>query len=288
MKSVEDMKKMGRTTLGIAVLFFMSCTPFMSLMSPTSLTAPEYTTVFYPSGALRLEVYVYRPVGAGPFPVVIYSHGSRKGYEREERPMAFVGNMLASEGYLVVVPERRGYGTSEGKTFSEDAGADVGARMIARLEAEAGDVVAAMMYAATIDGADVRRLALVGFSQGGSVSVRAASLRPDVRGLVNQAGGSLTWSRSPDLRRALTDWAKALKMPVLCMDAANDATTDAVNAVCEAARRAGAETHVTIYPPFTPASNPDNIAPGHLIFAPGAGVAIRRPDVVAFLSAHAR
>ena len=244
-----------------------------------------YSTVFYSSGALRIEAYIYRPAGAGPFPVVVYSHGSRKGSEREERPMAFVGAALAREGYLVVVPERRGYGTSDGKTFAEDAGTDVGPRMIARLEAEAGDVVAAMTYAATIDGADGKRLALVGFSQGGSVSVRAASLRPDVRALVNQAGGALTWPRSPDLRRALTDWAKALRMPVLCMDAANDATTDAVKAVCDAAHRAGAETQLKIYPPFTPASNPDNIAPGHLMFGPGAGLAIWRPDAVAFLAA---
>jgi hypothetical protein len=70
------------------------------------------------------------------------------------------------------------------------------------------------------------------------------------------------------------------------MDAANDATTDAVKAVCDAAHRGGAETHVTIYPPFTPASNPENIAPGHLIFAPGAGVAIWRQDLIAFLNAN--
>lgn len=256
-----------------------------------ALAAPQpqtYSTTLYPSGTLRVEAYVYRPTGSGPFPVVIYSHGSRKGYEREERPMAFVGNTLTSQGYLVVVPERRGYGKSDGRTFVEEVGTDVGARMIARLEAEADDVVAAVNYAGTIDGADKTRLALVGFSQGGSVSIRAASKRPDVRALVDQAGGSLTWPHSPDLRRALTDWAKTLKMPVLCMDAANDATTDAVKAVCDAAHRSGAETHVTIYPAFTPVSNPDNIAPGHLIFAPGAGVAIWRQDLIAFLNAHAR
>jgi dienelactone hydrolase len=258
---------------------------FFDVVLPAQQT-PAYSTAFYSSGSLRIEAYVYRPTGTGPFPVVVYSHGSRKGYEREERPMAFVGNMLASQGYLVLVPERRGYGKSDGRTFAEEVGNDVGGKMLARLEAEADDVVAAITYAATIDGADLNRLALVGFSQGGSVSIRAASRRSDVRALVDQAGGSLTWPRSPDLRRALTDWAKTLKMPVLCMDAANDATTDAVKAVCDAAHRGGAETRVTIYPAFTPASNPDNIAPGHLIFAPGAGVAIWRQDLIGFLAAN--
>ncbi|MFI5179061.1 MAG: alpha/beta hydrolase family protein [Vicinamibacterales bacterium] len=264
--------------------FFMSFICFMSFMP----AQPAYTTAYYQSGALRIEAYVYRPADPGPFPVVIYSHGSRKGHEREERPMPFVGSMLASQGYLVVVPERRGYGKSDGRTFDEEVGGDLGGRMIARFEAEADDVQAAATYAATLDGADVTRLALMGFSQGGIVSIRAASAKSDVRALVDQAGGSLTWPRSPELRRRLTEWAKALKMPVLCMDAANDATTDAVKTVCETARAAGAGTELKIYPAFTPAANPDNIAPGHLIFAPGAGVAIWRQDLLAFLNAHAR
>jgi dienelactone hydrolase len=270
----------------IGPLFFMTFISFTSFMpGMPAAQSPAYTTVFYPSGKLRIEAYVYRPTSAGPVPVVIYSHGSRKGHEREERPMAFVGTMLASQGYLAIVPERRGYGRSDGRTFDEEVGADVAGRMIARFETEAEDVLAAAKYAATIDGADLGRLALVGFSQGGIVSIRAASARPEVRALVDQAGGSLTWPRSPELRRRLTEWASALKMPVLCMDAVNDATTDAVKAVCEAARRAGSETQVTIYPAFTPPSNPENIAPGHLIFTAN-GVALWREDVLAFLAAH--
>jgi dienelactone hydrolase len=283
-KMVKDVKGGPGVSSLLLLMAFVSFTSSMASRESQAL----YSTVSYASGTLSIEAYLYRPAGAGSFPVVIYSHGSRKGYERQERPMAFVGQLLAAQGYLVLVPERRGYGKSGGPTFDEQVGTDVGPRMIARLTNEADDVIAAMTFAATIDGADMRHLALVGFSQGGSVSIRVASGRADVRALVDQAGGALTWTRSPDLRSALTDWAKSLKIPVLCMDAANDATTDAVKAVCDAAHRAGAETHTTIYPAFKPASNPGNIAPGHLIFAPGAGVAIWSQDLVAFLNAHAR
>jgi len=265
------------------LLFFMIFMGFMVTSLTPAAQTPAYTTAFYESGKLRLEAYVYKPSGAGPFPVVIYSHGSRKGYEREERPMAFVGAMLAAQGYLVVVPERRGYGKSDGQTFSEEVGADLGGRMIARFEHEADDVTAAIAYAATIEGADTTRLALVGYSQGGIVSIRVASQRPDVRALVNQAGGSLTWPRSPELRRRLVEWAKAIKAPTLCMDAENDATTESVKAVCDAARAAGTSTEIKIYPRFTPASNPENIAPGHLMFSP-QGVALWRQDVIVFLA----
>ena len=77
-----------------------------------------YETVFYPSGKLKIEAYVYKPEGAGPFPAVIYNHGSRAGRERVEMPFVYVGAMLAAGGYVVVVPERRGYGRSEGKPSS--------------------------------------------------------------------------------------------------------------------------------------------------------------------------
>src|SRR5216684_6373146 len=70
----------------------------------------HYETVFYRSGKLKIEAYVYKPEGAGPFPVVIYNHGSRAGHDREERPFAYVGEMLARSGYVAVLPERRGYG----------------------------------------------------------------------------------------------------------------------------------------------------------------------------------
>lgn len=81
-----------------------------SALAPTNANPPTYETVFYPSGKMKIEAYVFKPEGAGPFPVVIYNHGSRAGHEREERPFAYVGEMLARSGYVVVVPERRGYG----------------------------------------------------------------------------------------------------------------------------------------------------------------------------------
>jgi hypothetical protein len=52
---------------------------------------PTYETAFYRSGKLQIEAYVFKPEGAGPFPVVIYNHGARAVREREERPFAYMG-----------------------------------------------------------------------------------------------------------------------------------------------------------------------------------------------------
>jgi hypothetical protein len=45
-----------------------------------------YTEVFYSSGPLRIQAYLYRPLGDGPFPQVIYNHGSRENRERARIP----------------------------------------------------------------------------------------------------------------------------------------------------------------------------------------------------------
>lgn len=82
---------------------------------PTASQAPPYTTVFYPSGALRIEAYLYQPQRPGRSPLVIYNHGSRAGNERTERTFGFIGRLLTDAGYAVLVPERRGYGKSDGR-----------------------------------------------------------------------------------------------------------------------------------------------------------------------------
>src|SRR5689334_469337 len=80
---------------------------------------PTYATVFYRNGPLKLEAYFYKPEGSGPFPLVVYNHGSRANAEHEEWPVLFIARILVPAGYAVLVPERRGYGTSEGATFTE-------------------------------------------------------------------------------------------------------------------------------------------------------------------------
>src|SRR5262245_50084801 len=78
-----------------------------------------YGDVLYPSGALRIQAYLYKPDGEGPFPVVIYNHGSRAGHERDSRPFEHIGALLTHARYAVLVPERRGYGRSDGLTWPE-------------------------------------------------------------------------------------------------------------------------------------------------------------------------
>jgi len=246
---------------------------------------PPHQTIAYKSGALRIEAYFYKPAGEGPFPLIIYNHGSRDGQDRTEQPAPFVARVLVPAGYAVLVPERRGYGTSDGMILRDEVGADLGGKLLNRLDEEAADVLAALDYAKTEPSVDASRIGMMGWSFGGIVSLLAATHRNTFFAVVDQAGGALTWQRSPALQSALREAGRGMQVPLLCMDAENDATTAAVKSVCDAARSRGVSAELRIYPPFTPAQNPARVAPGHLLFS-GQGVSSWGRDVVAFFNAH--
>jgi len=249
---------------------------------------PAYSTVFYRNGNLNLEAYFYTPQGAGPFPLVVYSHGSRANEEHVEWPVLYIARVLVPAGYAVLVPERRGYGKSEGKTFTEDIGpSERGERFVDRLVAEASDVTAAVEYARKNLPIDGKRIALMGYSFGGIVTTIAGGHSGALAAVINQAPGALNWDKSPELRARLLVEAARIRAPMWCAAAENDATTDSARGICAAAKLSGATVELKIYPPFVHPTNPNPRAPGHALFAP-VGVSVWKEDVLAFLATHVR
>lgn len=247
--------------------------------------AASYTEVFYPSGKLKIEAYLYRPAGRGPFPLIIYNHGSREFRERVSVPFTYIGEMLTAANYAVMVPERRGYGKSDGTSPGDDIGSDVGPRLIGRLQAETDDVLAAVDYLRTVDGIDTSRLGMIGWSLGGIVTMLAISRSDAFKAAIDQAGGSLTWERSAAVREAVTEAARHARAPVFLMVAANDKTTAAIRAVDNVLTDRHWPHETRIYPAFTPSRSFPSTAPGHLIFS-SEGASIWQHDAIAFLDRY--
>jgi dienelactone hydrolase len=245
-----------------------------------------YETAFYPSGKFKIEAYLYKPEGTGPFPVVIYNHGSRAGHEREERPFVYVAEPLTQNGYVVIVPERRGYGKSDGPTFGEAIGEDRGPRFVARVREETDDVLAVVEFVKTLPYADSKRMAVMGWSIGGIVSVFAASQSSAFRAVVDQAGGALTWDQSHAMQQALKQAAGQVRIPLLGMVAKNDRTTESVKAVVHEAEAHGAIAKLIVYPAFAP-RDAGGVSPGHMIFGRD-GWKIWEADLREFLSNYLR
>jgi dienelactone hydrolase len=244
----------------------------------------EYTGVFYLSGTLRIEAYLYKPEGDGPFPVVIYNHGSRDGHERTSVPFQYVGTMLTKAGYVVLVPERRGYGKSDGVTWREETRNDP-SRLVPRLQAETDDVLASIDYLRTLPFADTKRMGIMGWSFGGIVTMLASSRGNAFLAAVDQAGGSLSWDGNPSLRAALTAAASKSATPTLFMVAKNDRTTASITTLAGIFEKRGAPHQMVIYEPFTPSAGGEAAAPGHVIFS-SQGASIWENDVVQFLDRY--
>src|SRR3954470_2467453 len=70
----------------------------------------EHQLVTYRLGDVPLQGWIYQPVGKGPFPAVLYNHGS------EKTPGWFppLGKFWADHGFVFFVPHRSGHGRSPG------------------------------------------------------------------------------------------------------------------------------------------------------------------------------
>jgi dienelactone hydrolase len=64
--------------------------------------------VSFPSGDLTLHGFLYKPEGDGPFPAIIWNHGSEKlpGQQPE------LGRFYTKQGFVFFTPHRHGQGRS--------------------------------------------------------------------------------------------------------------------------------------------------------------------------------
>ena len=90
----------------VAVLVSLPVAP--TLASGQSAEATP-ATVVVPSGPLQLKALLWRPVGLGPFPAVLFTHGSGP---TDPAKAHRIGPLFAKHGYVFLYLFRRGDGLS--------------------------------------------------------------------------------------------------------------------------------------------------------------------------------
>jgi dienelactone hydrolase len=189
----------------------------------------------------------------------------------------------------VLIPERRGYGDSEGPTLAGAIRNDMGQRFVARVEAETDDVFAAVDYLRTLAFADTKRIGIMGYSLGGIVTMFAVSRSSTFTVAINQAGAAGAWDISAPLRSALIAAAEKATTPALLMVAQNDRSTESITTLGEIFKKRGVPHRVIVYDAFTPqqVSWPGefNTAPGHEVFR-AQGMHVWEKDVLEFLARY--
>src|SRR5436309_1437866 len=71
--------------------------------------------VQFPSNGLTLHGWIYKPQGTGPFPAVVWNHGS----EREPTAHPDLGKFYTSHGYVLFLPIRHGHTPSPGEYIQD-------------------------------------------------------------------------------------------------------------------------------------------------------------------------
>jgi len=141
-------------------------------------------------GGVDINVFFYQPDGAGPFPLLILSHGSPRAPEDRVHfgPQTFhvQAEAYADGGVAVAVPIRRGY-AGQGQ-YAEGFGDNINPDFYDAGLATADDIDAAIAAVLKRPDIDPSRVVLMGVSAGGWGSIAAAT-RGGVLGVVNFAGG---------------------------------------------------------------------------------------------------
>jgi carboxymethylenebutenolidase len=203
----------------------------------------------FPSGALTLHGFLYRPAGTGPFPAIVFNHGSEKLPGAKEGQAAF----YEPHGFVLFVPHRRGQGRSQDQgryidDVYDDAGPDSSA-FVDELVAQSDDVMAAVAWVAALPYVDARRIAVAGCSLGGIESLFAAERGTGIVAAIDFAGGAMTWATNAPLRERIKLAARNAKVPVFFLQAENDYDTTPSQVLSEELRRAGRPGGMHVFPP---------------------------------------
>lgn len=151
---------------------------------------------------ISLEVVFYKPFGTGPFPTVMFNHGSTgNGDDPSQFRITYtnepVARFFTERGWMVAFPQRRGRGQSDGlydEGFTPDRSrySCLQAPALAGVERALQDVDAAGALLRARPDVDPARVLAAGISRGGVLAAAHAARRPGVyRGVVNFAGGWL-------------------------------------------------------------------------------------------------
>lgn len=184
------------------------------------------TEVTFPSNDRLLHGFVYKPDGPGPFPAILWNHGSerRPGWLPELAPL------FLAKGYVLFIPHRPGHGRSPGDYVMDilaqaaaSGGRDARDRKLVEvMEAQLEDQAAALTFLKGLDYVDAKRIAVAGCSFGGIQTVLMAERGLGIRAAVDFAGAAQTWREAPLLRERLLKAVRQAQMPVLFIQAKND------------------------------------------------------------------
>jgi dienelactone hydrolase len=223
-------------------------------------TAPTRQAVTFNAGDHELRGILFKPQGDGPFPAVIWNHGSEKspgaGPEFES-----VASIFVPAGYVVFAPVRRGHGYSKGayigdviKQTQVAKGAEAARRVMVQLmeTEQLDDQLAGLAYAKQLGFVDPDRIAVAGCSYGGIETLLGAERNVGYKAAISISPAALSWEENPLLQKRLIASVRAITIPVLLLQPPKDASLQPSRVLGAEARRLGRPLTIKVYPDTGP------------------------------------
>jgi len=279
-----------KTIVLLALALQLSTAAHAQTGSPATPLAPQIVEVR--SGDLRLKAYFWKPAGPGPFPAVLFNHGSGADDPQRTagRTMAQAASDLAplflKHGYAFFYLCRRGQGLSADQgQFSEDLlkqaetkGADARKQLHYQLltGSQLDDALAGLTFLRVAPNVDPNRIAIVGHSFGGMLTLLSGDHESTIRAEVAFAAGANSWRASQELRDHILAAVGKTVAPIMLVYAENDFDTTPGKDIAAELDRLHKSHLLKIYPAIGKTSED-----GHsLIYL---GIPEWEPDVFQFL-----
>jgi carboxymethylenebutenolidase len=238
-------------------LFLLTLATVLAAFMPQGARAQTQGSraeVTFPSGSLTLHGFLYKPEGNGPFPALLWNHGSerRPGWLPELAPL------FLSRGFVLFIPHRRGQGRSQGDYIMDllaSAGQNGGKearskKLVELMELQLEDQVAALTFLKGMSYVDSNRIAVAGCSFGGIQTVLMAERGLGLRAAVDFAGAAQTWKEAPDLRQRMNRAVQHAEMPILFVQAENDYDLAPSRDLAAEMEKSGKSHSTMIFPRF--------------------------------------
>jgi carboxymethylenebutenolidase len=222
-------------------------------------------TVVVPSGKLRLKAFLWKPNGSGPFPTVLFCHGSggtdadHTAGLRITQAAEKLAPLFLKHGYAFLYLFRRGQGLSadQGPFMQDILQREEGTKgkearqhlqFILATTDHLDDVLAALTFLKGAPAIDPKRIALAGHSFGGQLTLLAAEHDNTVRAAVTFGAAADSWERSPKLRERLRSAAEKITAPIMLIQAVNDYSTAPSQELADELERLHKPHLLKIYP----------------------------------------
>jgi dienelactone hydrolase len=257
-----------------------------SAMAQPSPAGVSKERVTFQSDHLTLVGFLFKPDGPGPFPGLIWNHGSEKS-PGTMRQFDAVAAIFVPAGYVVFAPMRRGHGDSEGPYIMDQLrraeGHGAPALAVRLMDGEhLNDQLAGLAYVKALPYVDSRRLVVAGCSFGGIQTLLAAERGAGYRAAAAISPGALSWNGNTLLRDRLVAAVRKTEFPVFIIQPPKDASLEPSRVLGAELERRGTQHAVKVYPADMPEDQQ-----GHC-FGGARGMHVWAQDVLAFFAGALR